>query len=228
MPDHDQIYSSEAAAYHQMIARQPSLEPYIREIRPIDGLDIVDLGAGTGRFAVMLAPRAKSLTALDASAAMLDITAQRLTGAGLTNWTTKTADNRSLPLADSSADLIVAGWTVCYVAESGKPDWENNLAAVIAEMKRVLRPGGTIILFETMGTGTETPDPPHFLKEYYKSLVEQYGFSHRWIRTDYQFGSLAEAKETASFFFSDELANRVETNNWVSLPECAGIWWLHV
>jgi len=228
MPDHNHIYSSEAAAYHRMIACQPSLAPYIEAIRPFDGLDIVDIGAGTGRLSAVLAPRAGRVTALDASAAMLDITAQRLTGAGLTNWSTKTADNRSLPLEDGCADLVVAGWTICYAASSANADWEASLAAIVAEMRRVLRPGGTIVIFETMGTGTEQPAPPHFLTGYYEALVERYGFSHRWIRADYQFGSLEEAKQMASFFFSEELASRVETNNWVRLPECAGIWWQHI
>ncbi|RAP21073.1 hypothetical protein C2W64_03656 [Brevibacillus laterosporus] len=33
----------------------------------------------------------------------------------------------------------------------------------MSEIKRVLRPGGTAIIFETMGTGYETPHPPAFL-----------------------------------------------------------------
>ncbi|GFN33664.1 class I SAM-dependent methyltransferase [Paenibacillus xylaniclasticus] len=228
MPNHDQIYSSEAETYHGMISRQGSLEAYIEEIRPFDGLDIVDVGAGTGRFTVQLAQRAKHITALDVSKSMLNVTARRLTEAGLTNWTTKTADHRQLLLEDNSADLIIAGWTICYTVNSSNPEWEHDLSVIFAEMKRVLRPGGTIIIFETMGTGNETPEPPHYLTDYYKSLVEKYSFSHRWIRTDYQFNSLTEAKEAARFFFSEELVDRIERNNWVRLPECAGIWWLHV
>src|SRR5690554_3683020 len=93
-------------------------------------------------------------------------------------------------------------------------------------MKRVLRPGGTIILFETMGTGFETPHPPNFLKTYYSLLEDHYGFSHQWIRTDYQFKDLAEAAELTKFFFSEELSLRVVKDKLIKLPECAGVWWL--
>lgn len=61
-------------------------------------------------------------------------------------------------------------------------NWEDNLKQILSEMMRVLRPGGTIIIFETMGTGVEVPNPPDFLKPYFKALIEEYGFNHRWVR----------------------------------------------
>ncbi|MCF2938092.1 methyltransferase type 11 [Paenibacillus alkaliterrae] len=95
-------------------------------------------------------------------------------------------------------------------------------------MMRVLRPGGMIIIFETMGTGYETPNPPEFLKPYYDELVQEYGFSHKWIRTDYQFDNTLQAEQLTRFFFSDELADRVASRKLVQLPECAGVWWLQL
>ena len=228
MPDHAHIYESEAEKYHLLISKQPNLAPYLDEIRPFAGLDIVDLGAGTGRLSCVVAPAANSLVALDASESMLHVTATRLKQAGLTNWTTKQADHRNIPLYEQSADLIVAGWTICYLANSNDPAWEQNLADVIAEMKRVLRPGGTLIILETMGTGSETPNPPDFLREYYARLVEAYGFSHKWIRTDYEFESVEQAVELTRFFFGEQLADDVHAQKLTRVPECAGIWWLHV
>jgi 2-polyprenyl-3-methyl-5-hydroxy-6-metoxy-1,4-benzoquinol methylase len=58
MPDHDRIYTQQAADYHDLIAKQPDLTAIIKDIRPIRGLDIVDLGAGTGRLTTILAPEA--------------------------------------------------------------------------------------------------------------------------------------------------------------------------
>ncbi|MFF2479974.1 class I SAM-dependent methyltransferase [Paenibacillus sp. NPDC058071] len=227
MPNHTNIYNHEAEQYHLLISKQPNLAPIIEEIKAFNGLDIVDVGAGTGRLTTVLAPHAKSIIALDASDAMLQVTAAKLEKAGLANWTTKVADHRKLPLEDQSADLIVAGWTICYLASTNVQNWRQNLQEVMAEMKRVLRPNGTIIIFETMGTGTETPDPPAFLKEYYSSLVRQYGFSHKWIRTDYEFDSVHQAEELTRFFFGEEIVNQVLEQNRICVPECAGIWWLH-
>ncbi|NOU97745.1 methyltransferase domain-containing protein [Paenibacillus sp. LMG 31456] len=228
MPNHTSIYENEAEKYHELISKQADLDLWIEEIRPLNGLDIVDLGAGTGRFTASLAAKAKSIIALDASEAMLRITADRLTQAGLTNWRTQASDHRKLPLEDQSADLIVAGWSICYLGSTNVQDWEQNIHQVIGEIKRVLRSNGTVIIFETLGTGHDTPTAPDFLKSYYSMLVNNYGFSHKWIRTDYTFDSLLQAEELTRFFFGEELAERVINQNLVHLPECAGIWWLQL
>lgn len=228
MPNHEQIYKTQAEQYDLMISRQPSLLAVIEEITPIKGLDVIDLGAGSGRLTSVLAPHAKSILALDASAAMLEVNAQQLTHACLSNWKTSVADHRNIPADDNSADVIVAGWTVCYLTSSEVPNDELNLEKIILEMKRVLRPGGMIVIMETMGTGYETPHPPEFLTQYYSLLENKYGFSHKWIRLDYQFADLEEAERQARFFFGNELADRVVAEKLVTLPECAGVWWLEV
>ncbi|GEC93163.1 MULTISPECIES: class I SAM-dependent methyltransferase [Brevibacillus] len=228
MPNHEQIYKNQAEQYDLMISRQPSLLAVIEEITPIKGRDVIDLGAGSGRLTSVLAPHAKSILALDASAAMLEVNALQLTQAGLSNWKTNVADHREIPADANSADVIVAGWTVCYLTSSEVPNNELNLEKIIQEMKRVLRPGGTIVIMETMGTGYETPHPPEFLTQYYSLLENKYGFSHKWIRLDYRFADLEEAERQARFFFGDELADRVVVEKLVTLPECAGVWWLAV
>ncbi|MFS0558222.1 class I SAM-dependent methyltransferase [Brevibacillus sp. 179-C9.3 HS] len=228
MPNHEQIYKNQAEQYDLMISRQPRLLDVIEEITSIKGRDVIDLGAGSGRLTSVIAPHAKSILALDASAAMLEVNAQQLKEAGLSNWTTKVADHRELPADDNSADVIVAGWTVCYLTSSEVPNNERNLDTIIQEMKRVLRPGGTVVIMETMGTGYETPHPPEFLTKYYSLLENKYGFSHKWIRLDYQFKDVEEAEQLARFFFGAELADRVVAEKLATLPECAGVWWLTV
>lgn len=228
MPNHEHIYKNQAEQYDLMISRQPSLLAVIEEITPIKGKDVIDLGAGSGRLTSVLAPHAKSILALDASAAMLEVNAQQLTQAGLSNWKTSVADHRNIPADNNSADVILAGWTVCYLTSSEVPNHELNLEKIILEMKRVLRPGGMIVIMETMGTGYETPHPPEFLTQYYSLLENRYGFSHKWIRLDYRFADLKEAERQARFFFGDELADRVIMEKLVTLPECAGVWWLEV
>jgi ubiquinone/menaquinone biosynthesis C-methylase UbiE len=131
-------------------------------------------------------------------------------------------------LADHSADLIVSGWSICYLCSTNVQGWEQNLRDVIAECKRVLRANGTILIFETLGTGYESPHAPDFLRSYYSALVNRYGFHHQWIRTDYAFDSVQQAEELTRFFFGYELADNVVKNNLVRLPECAGVWWLQL
>lgn len=226
MPNHDEIYRLQAEQYDRLIARQPSLLPVINGIRPVRGLDIVDAGAGTGRLAAVLAPLARTITAFDASETMLQVAAAKLAAVRKEGWRCTVADNRSLPLPDASADLLLSGWSVCYLASSNRPDSGQALAAVMQEFRRIVRPGGTIILFETMGSGTLEPDPPEFLLPYYEQLEHAYGFVHKRIRLDYSFASVEEAAELTGFFFGEELSRRVREKQWRQMPEYAGVWWL--
>lgn len=211
-----------------MISRQPDLAACIREIRSWDGLDVLDVGAGSGRLSTFLAEDARSLICTDNSGAMLELLDRKLSGLySARNWRTAEADHRSLPVADSSVDLVVAGWTIGYLANSDEPDWAYNLERAMGELTRVLKPGGTIIILETLGTGCETPQAPAFLTGYYSLLEQRYGFSHRWIRTDYEFASVEEARARMEFFFGEGLASLIEEKQWHVVPECAGIWWKH-
>ncbi|MDQ0114732.1 class I SAM-dependent methyltransferase [Paenibacillus harenae] len=227
MPDHEAIYKNEAEIYDALITKQPALQMLINEIRPYAGFDIVDVGAGTGRLTTVLAGDARSIVATDASQAMLGIAANKLAAAGHTNWRTIAADMRELPLEEKSADLIVAGWCICYLGSSNNPSWERDIEKVMRELGRVLRPGGTIIIFETMGTGFEQPNPPDFLLSYYSALTEKFGFSHKWIRLDYQFDSPEQAEQLTDFFFGEDMERADVLSDRAYVPECAGVWWLH-
>jgi ubiquinone/menaquinone biosynthesis C-methylase UbiE len=227
MPTQEEIYKTEGDKYEALIARedyQGSILKALDEILKVDGLDVLDLGAGTGRLVEILAPRVRFIRAFDVSEEMLRVCKQKLIASGLTNWQVEVADHRKLPVDDASADLVVSGWSVSYLAVWNPDTWREQLEAWLGEMKRVLRPGSYIVLFESLGTGTELPIKLEHLKDFYPWL-DEVGFQHKWIRTDYKFESIEEAEELSRFFFGDELGNKVRANNWVILPECTGVWW---
>ncbi|GIO96102.1 hypothetical protein J14TS5_11880 [Paenibacillus lautus] len=225
----EEIYGKQAEAYESMVSRQPDLSEIIHGIRPYVGLDVLDLGAGSGRLSMLLARDARSLICTDISEPMLNILDDKLSEANDSrNWTTVVADHRSLPIDSSSVDLIVSGWSISYLADSSHEQWSDHLGLVMDELQRVLRPGGTILILETMGTGTETPNPPDFLTGYYAQLEHRYGFSYQWIRTDYVFDTVEAALQNTGFFFGEELTDKIQANQWSTVPECAGIWWKHV
>lgn len=224
------IYQTEGDRYEALIARedyQGNIVKTLDEIVRVEGLDVLDLGAGTGRLAVMLAPRTKSMQAFDMSEEMLRVCRSRLEASGLSNWQVQVADHRSIPVPDHSADLVVSGWSVAYLCVWNPETWKDELEKWLGEMKRILKPGSFVVLFESLGTGNEIPVKLEHLKGYYPWL-EKAGFQHIWIRTDYKFESLEEAVELSSFFFGEELGTRVRKNEWVILPECTGIWWKQV
>jgi len=58
MPEHAEIYSKHADRYDLLVTRedyQQNILRAIKRIRPLGGLDVVELGAGTGRLTCMLA-----------------------------------------------------------------------------------------------------------------------------------------------------------------------------
>jgi ubiquinone/menaquinone biosynthesis C-methylase UbiE len=227
MPTEEEVYQQHAEQYERLIQREDYQSRILRaveQICPLKDLDVIDLGAGTGRLTRILAPRVSTIKAYDASAHMLARAQSCLHAMGLSNWQAGVADHRHIPVPDASADLVIAGWSFCYLAVWGGEKWRDDLELGYQEMLRLLRPGGVIILLETMGTGNESPNPPDHLSGYFGWLAEK-GFQNTWIRTDYRFNSLAEATELSKFFFGDQLGQEVETKKWVILPECTGVWW---
>jgi ubiquinone/menaquinone biosynthesis C-methylase UbiE len=224
------IYQSEGDRYEALVSRedyQGNIPRAMDEIINVNGLHVLDLGAGTGRLTLLLAPRVKSVRALDASAEMLRVCHERLLASGLSNWQMEVADHRQLPVKDHSIDLVVSGWSVAYLVVWHPETWRDELEKWMNEMKRILKPEGQIILFESLGTGNETPIQLDHLKNYYPWLDDA-GFQNKWIRTDYQFDSVEEAADLAGFFFGAEMADRIHKNGLVILPECTGVWWKRV
>lgn len=224
------IYQSEGDRYQSFIARedyQGNIPRAMDDIINVDGLDVLDLGAGTGRLTLLLAPRVKSIRAFDCSAEMLRVCRDRLLASGLSNWHVDVADHRQLPVEDRSADLVVSGWSVSYLAVWNQQNGQDELDQWLTEMQRVLRRDGTIILFESLGTGNEEPIRLEHVRSTYQWLDDN-GFENKWLRTDYQFESVDEAADLAGFFFGADMADRVREKQSIILPECTGVWWRKV
>ena len=227
MPDHQTIYQQEAERYDRLVMREDkdgNLLPAIQSIVSLTRIDVVELGAGTGRLSTMMAPLVRSLYAFDASDAMLALAESKLRALGLSNWQTQLADHRQIPLPDQCADLVISGWSICYLNDKQRADWQTPFEQALAEMKRLLRPGGTILIIETEGTGVSTPQPPNSMRRYLGWLREQ-GFAFEWTRTDYKFVSWEEARALVPFFFGDAMLSACyEEDGSVILPECTGLW----
>jgi ubiquinone/menaquinone biosynthesis C-methylase UbiE len=224
MPDHKAIYSREADNYERLVYREDyegNILKAIQNVVAIDGIDVVETGAGTGRLTCLLAPHTKSIEAYDISEAMLKVAGEKLTASGLKNWKTGVANHRELPVKDGTTDLAISGWSICYLVDWSCSDWRTEVSKGLSEMERVVKPGGMVIIIETQGTGFESPHPPEHLLDYF-AFLKEHGYAMTWFRTDYKFSDKAEAKELTEFFFGKELAGQFDSE---ILPECTGLWW---
>ncbi len=229
MPTFEEIYAAHADDYDNLVEREDhegQVLAAIQKIHPLEGSDVVELGAGTGRITRQLVPFVKTIRAFDGSAHMLSVARQRLEKTGHSNWLLDVADNVALPVADASADLSVAGWSFGHQTAWAEEQWRQTIGAAVNEMQRVLRPGGSAIILETLGTGVSEPAPPNeALAAYYQWLEQDRGFQKTWIRTDYEFSSLDEAVRLFRFFFGEARAQRVFERGSVIVPECTGVWY---
>jgi ubiquinone/menaquinone biosynthesis C-methylase UbiE len=227
LADHKDIYGSEAQKYQALVSRedyQGNLLPSILAIDPLHGKDVLELGAGTGRITCQVAPLVQKITASDVSHHMLRIGKICLTALGFNNWFLSLESHTALPFMSDSADVIIAGWSFCYAAIDAGENWQSGLEKALSEAGRVLRPGGKLILIESLGTGFESPHRPEVLRDYLDYLDKD-GFASKRIRTDYRFKDFEEACDLTSFFFGDNPLSMWEGENGVIVPECTGLWW---
>jgi ubiquinone/menaquinone biosynthesis C-methylase UbiE len=102
------------------------------------GEQAVDIGCGTGIYTVELAQRGARVIGIDPSMEMITIAQEKLRQAGLTGHFV-CGSAGALPFRSQKFDLALAVTSLCFVHS---PD------RAIEEMRRVLRPGGRLVLGE--------------------------------------------------------------------------------
>jgi SAM-dependent methyltransferase len=150
-------------------------EPVVREILAALPVGVaLDAACGTGRHAAQLAELGHRVIGVDATPEMLAVARAKVPEGDF-----REGDLRALPLADESVDVAV-----CAIAVSHVPE----LAPVLAELARVLRPGGHLVLSDSRG------------------LVDGVGLPLARVRPDGTFGYLPVRSRLASDYLGAALA----------------------
>lgn len=229
MPDYVKIYQTDAERYDRLVSREDyegNLVQALLQIRPLNNSTIVEFGAGTGRITSIMSHYGKHVFAFDNSLHMLKKATAKLTKQANSNWGLAVADNRLISLPDGIADVAIAGWSFGHSVSWHPNSWKDKIGQMLSEMRRILKPGGVMVIIETLGTGRETPLPPSLhLERYYRWLETEHHFNPTWIRSDYLFHSVEEAAELCGFFFGENMARDILEKELQILPECTGIWW---
>ena len=108
---------------------------------------VADLGMGTGYLLPTLAAHFRWVIGVEPVAAMLDGARQRVQCSGQANVELCNADLAHLPFAASAVDLAIAVLVLHHVPAPGE---------ALAELKRIVRPGGCVLIVEQTAHDSET------------------------------------------------------------------------
>lgn len=133
----------------------------IRLLKKDNPVQILDIATGTGDFAIeALALNPEKVTGVDISEGMLEIGREKLRKRKLdAKIELLKGDSEGLPFPDNKFDAVIVAF--------GVRNFEN-LDKGLADMKRVLRPGGKVVILE-------------FSKPRYFPFKQLYQFYFKWI-----------------------------------------------
>lgn len=97
---------------------------------------VLEVGIGTG-LNLPLYPATTRLTGIDLSQEMLDKAVERVQNLAMPNVTLKVMDATSMDFGDNEFDRAIATYTISAVPDP---------VAVLREMRRVVKPGGVIVI----------------------------------------------------------------------------------
>jgi ubiquinone/menaquinone biosynthesis C-methylase UbiE len=140
---------------------------------------VADVGTGTGFVAAGLAGQAAMVTGIDNSPAMLAVAADNLAALGVDNVRLAEGELDNLPALDDSVDVAVANMVLHHAPDP---------ARMLAEMARIVRPGGMIAVTDEVDhpyewMRTEQADiwlgfTPEQVKGYFQqNRLAEYGYS---------------------------------------------------
>ncbi|MEV4313190.1 class I SAM-dependent methyltransferase [Actinocrispum sp. NPDC049592] len=133
MPDEEFTHPRLAAIYDALDPDRSDLDPYVAIVESLGARSVLDVGCGTGTFAVMLAERGLSVAGVDPAAASVDIARAK---SPAVRWIV--GDATTLPPLQVDVATMTAN-----VAQA-IPDLGATLRGICA----ALRPGGHVV-FET-------------------------------------------------------------------------------
>ena len=181
-------YDKWASTYDQdpnpLIALEEGLT--LDMIGDVQGLRVLDLGCGTGRYCVLLARRGAQVVGVDPSEGMLECARRKMTPVSLFEVRQETIDKAGLP--GRSFDLIISALTLGHLPELGP---------ALAEAARLLKGGGRLVIsdihpywpvsghdyteFFAGGREYRMPIYPHLVEEYWR-LCRKLGLYFEDIR----------------------------------------------
>jgi ubiquinone/menaquinone biosynthesis C-methylase UbiE len=165
------------------------LQRLVEVARTLGQPETLDVGCGAGHASFAVAACGTSVTAYDISDEMLAVVADEAKRRGLDRLRTRQGPAEELPFDDACFGLVVTRFSAHH--------W-SRIDAALGEMRRVLRPGGTLIVIDavapeepaldTVLQAVEVLRDPSHVRDYriseWSSMLERAAFSRpdreRW------------------------------------------------
>ena len=148
-------------------------------LEPLDPeMIVLDVACGAGHAAEQVAPHVRQVVGLDLTRALLELGADRLRDAGITNVLLQEGSAAELPFLDASFDLVA-----CRAALHHVPDPR----VVVAEMARVCRPGGRVVAVDMVAPSAE-------VREAFDALHRRIDPSHAGVLLEGELAELLHSK----------------------------------
>ncbi|HEY1997649.1 class I SAM-dependent methyltransferase [Paraburkholderia sp.] len=147
MKHHDQVadaFGSTAAAYltSHVHATGADLQTLAASVAATPGAAVLDMGCGAGHASFAVAPHAQTVVAYDIAPQMLATVAAAAQERGFDNIRTQQGAAEKLPFADASFDWVVSRMSAHH--------W-HDVPDALAEVRRVLKPGGRVLFIDIAG-----------------------------------------------------------------------------
>jgi SAM-dependent methyltransferase len=158
-------------------ARRPaSALAWLEPLEP--DMVVLDVACGAAHAAEQAAPRVRQVVGVDLTPALLRVGAERLRAVGITNVLLQEGNAASLPFVDASFDLVMCRGALHHFADP---------AAAVAEMARVCRPGGRVVVADMVAPSAEVRDA-------FDALHRRLDPSHAGVLLDAELAELLRAE----------------------------------
>lgn len=151
---HDNVekqFGSQASAYltSAVHASGRDLQRLAERLADFPQAKVLDMGCGAGHASFTAAGQVAEVTAYDLSSQMLEVVAAAAKEKGFSNIVTQQGYAETLPFADASFDVVISRYSAHH--------W-HDVGQALREVKRVLKPGGVIIVMDVMSPGHPVRD----------------------------------------------------------------------
>jgi len=148
-------------------------------LEPLDPeMIVLDVACGAAHTVEQTAPHVRQVVGLDLTRTLLELGADRLREAGITNVLLQEGNAAELPFLDASFDLVACRAALHHVPDPG---------AVVAEMARVCRPGGRVVTADMVAPSAD-------VREAFDALHRFLDPSHAGVLLEAELAELLRSK----------------------------------